>query len=471
MDGLEISELTLGTVRDNTYDFRIESEFHKKCYVDLNRRLYNCHAKMLMNGMADMVTDGTHFTPEYFDVGVPFLSALNVKENDLDLDAGYKFISEKHHKILCKRVHPKSGDILLRKVGVGARYACVVPDGAFDFSIFVSLACIRANINPYYLSTFINSKYGQMQLLRFNKGISQPDLHLEDIKRLLVPEFSEKFYTTIEDAVRVGNTALDKSRMIYKEAAKELEDYFSFDLCDRQSIGTVKSMSESFGVSKRLDAEYYEPKYDRLFARLNEFPTKRLGGKRGIVTTFKSLEPGSDMYCEKGIPFVRVSDVTKYGICEPAIKLPVDLVEDAQNFFPKKDTILFSKDGSVGIAYQLEEDAHFFTSSALLHLTVRDPYEILPEYLTLVLNSSAVQLQAQRDSNGAVIQHWKPSEIENVIVPILDMETQNHLKRKVQESFMLRRQAMKWIKAAKDTVEAAVEQGEEKAVRLLEQSL
>ena len=57
------------------------------------------------------------------------------------------------------------------------------------------------------------------------------------------------------------------------------------------------------------------------------------------------------------------------------------------------------------------------TSGALLHLTIKNPDEILPDYLTMVLNSPIVQLQAERDTNGAIIQHWKPSEIEKVVIP------------------------------------------------------
>ena len=53
---------------------------------------------------------------------------------------------------------------------------------------------------------------------------------------------------------------------------------------------------------------------------------------------------------------------------------------------PKKDTILLSKDGTVGIAYKMNKDEDIITSSAILHLDVKDE-KVLPDYLTLVLNS------------------------------------------------------------------------------------
>ena len=144
-------------------------------------------------------------------------------------------------------------------------------------------------------------------------------------------------------------------------------------------------------------------------------------------------------------------------------------VEHPETLFPKKDSILFSKDGSVGIAYKLEEDAQFITSSALLQLTVRDTKIILPDYLTLVLNSPVVQLQAERAASGAVIQHWKPSEIQQVIIPVLDMPEQRKLSQMVQQSFSLRRQSEQLLDCAKHAVELAIEQGEDVAIEWLKE--
>lgn len=65
----------------------------------------------------------------------------------------------------------------------------------------------------------------------------------------------------------------------------------------------------------------------------------------------------------------------------------------------------------------------------------------MPDYLTLVLNSIVVKMQAERDAGGSIIQHWKPSEIENVIIPILGPETQMEITNKVRDSFKLREES------------------------------
>ena len=255
--------------------------------------------------------------------------------------------------------------------------------------------------------------------------------------------------------------------LAYENAQSHLNNTIGLDLVLPDNTISEKTFSSSFKKTGRLDAEYYQPKFDILFDKLSKLSNKRLGGDNGITNIKKSIEPGSDSYKDEGVPFVRVSDVSKYEITSPEIYLSHDVVENVAALFPKKDTILFSKDGSVGIAYKLERDEDIITSGALLHLTVKNTSEVLPDYLTLVLNSLVVQMQAERDSNGAIIQHWKPSEIENVIIPILDMDKQKELTEMIQKSFTLRCQSKQLLEYAKQAVEMAIEQGEDAALAWL----
>lgn len=215
---------------------------------------------------------------------------------------------------------------------------------------------------------------------------------------------------------------------------------------------TYKKLSNSFLKSGRLDAEYYQPKYDHLFSELKRFKTKTI---RQIATLSKSIEPGSDAYCEKGIPFIRVADLSKFGLSEPAVYL--NKLEFKDTIRPQKDTILLSKDGSVGIAYKMEEPIDVITSGAIIHLNITDK-DVLPDYLTLVLNSSVVKLQAERDAGGSIIQHWKPSEIEDVIIPILPTSEQVTISKMLQQSFTLRKESKRLLQKAIQIVETAIEE-------------
>ena len=214
----------------------------------------------------------------------------------------------------------------------------------------------------------------------------------------------------------------------------------------------IKTLKESFLSTGRLDAEYYQPKYEEMIKHIETFNTERLNA---IVSIKKSIEPGSNAYETEGIPFIRVSDVSKFGLSDPDIYLDKSKFGNL-GLQPKKDTILLSKDGSVGIAYKVEEDLEVITSGALLHLWVTNK-DFLPDYLTLVLNSEVVKMQAERDAGGSIIQHWKPSEIEQVIIPKIPMPTQQQISALIRESFALRKECERLLADAKEMVEREIE--------------
>ena len=286
------------------------------------------------------------------------------------------------------------------------------------------------------------------------------------IKALMIPNISKTLSDKIESIVISANDSRQKAMELFSEAEKNFIQILSFDtFTDPKEVSTVKRFSESFGISGRIDAEYYQSKYDDLFNRLKAFNCKKL---KKIVDIKKSIEPGSEFYVDDGIPFVRVSDIDKFGISEPPIRLPNDIEKNVQLLFPKKNTILLTKDGSCGIAYKMKEDSEVITSSAILHLTVKDVNEILPDYLVLVINSSIVRLQAERDAGGSIIQHWKPSEIGEVLIPIIDIQMQKELVAQIQEAFVLLKESDIKLKKAINIVEKAIEQSKPGAIEFFD---
>ena len=224
---------------------------------------------------------------------------------------------------------------------------------------------------------------------------------------------------------------------------------------------TVKNLGDTFAVSGRLDSEYYQEKYDSLFEKLSANKCDKLSN---LVTIKKSIEPGSESYQTKGIPFIRVQDLEKFGVTETNVFLSESEFKNCIR--PKKDTILLSKDGTVGRAYKMNKDEDIITSSAILHLDVKDK-RILPDYLTLVLNSIAVRMQAEKDAGGSIINHWKKSEIENVIIPIIKKERQEEISKLLIESENLRSESKSILEKAVKSVETAIEYGEDKAIAYL----
>lgn len=397
--------------------------------------------------------------------GIPFIRIENIKGGfDID-DAELIYISEFDHKRLSNSAL-KVDDLILSKVGNSIGYFARVDELINECNISENNIGIKLHSFPHerkhYILTYLNTHYANKLVLRRRSGNAQPKLNVGDLTYIPIPLFSADLELKISELVMRSKYTIELSKSAYRDAENILLD--KLELIEWRipsKTQSVKKVSESFIESGRLDAEYYQPKYDELFALLGVYDTKTLSE---IVSIKKSIEPGSEAYQTDGIPFIRVANLSKFGISDTDVYLSAE--EYGDTIRPEKDTILLSKDGSVGIACKVEKDTDIITSGAILHLTVKDD-SVIPDYLTLVLNSIIVKMQAERDAGGSVIQHWKPSEIEKVVIPILDNEVQVQITEKVQESFALRRESAQLLELAKTAVEIAIEQGEDKAMELL----
>ncbi|MDT9500354.1 restriction endonuclease subunit S, partial [Capnocytophaga canimorsus] len=137
--------------------------------------------------ICEFITDGTHQTPKYSESGYIFLSSKNVTTGKINWE-DVKYVGEELHNILYKRIAPKLDDILLAKNGTTGIAAIVDRDIIFD--IYVSLAILRPfnkYINSKYLLHIINSSTTKSQFDKGLKGIGVPNLHLEQIRKVLIP--------------------------------------------------------------------------------------------------------------------------------------------------------------------------------------------------------------------------------------------------------------------------------------------
>ena len=459
MEGLEIKEKKLYEVLSNK-DFRIDSSFYTKepkknpdlIYAKIGEHLISSQYGISI----EMNTDS---------VGYPIYRMNEIHDMlcDLDVDKCADITQAEYDRFALK-----DRDVLFNRTN---SFEWVGRTGIYyqndDIQRTFASYLVRLNpkdsILPEYLCAYLNSKYGEWDVKRrARQSINQTNVNPEEVKEIEIPILDIDLQQKIRCCFTQANSLRILSQKTYSEAELILHNELGINSIAVTDVNVSQKRFSDFINSGRLDAEYYQPKYDDLFSRLSKFETKRLGD---IVQIRKSIEPGSEAYQNQGIPFIRVSNLSKFGFSDTEIHLSPDEYGDVIR--PKQNTILLSKDGSVGIAYKVEQDMDVITSGAILHLTITDN-EFMPDYLTLVLNSVIVGMQAERDAGGSIIQHWKPSEIENVIIPKLSQEIQQEITNKVKESFALRRESKRLLDLAKTAVETAIEQGENAALRLLD---
>lgn len=161
----------------------------------------------------------------------------------------------------------------------------------------------------------------------------------------------------------------------------------------------VKSFAESFLSSSRLDAEYYQPKYDEAEKAITDcgFPTEKLGN------LIEAVQNGYDYrdYTETGTPYIRVGDVKGGQInIEHAVKIPISIADVSKPIGLQVGDILFTRKGSFGnsaVVTELEVDSIISSEIMLVRLTVLQKESLLPEYVSLFLNSDLGYLQISEE--------------------------------------------------------------------------
>lgn len=133
------------------------------------------------------ITDGTHKTPNYQKIGVPFLSIANISSGNYD--GNPKFISEEEHSHLIKRCKPEFGDILLCRIGTLGKPFINKLD--FEFSIFVSLALIKLVDKSLgeYLKLVLDSpnSYSFIDQIKVGGGTHTFKINIEDLNTFPIP--------------------------------------------------------------------------------------------------------------------------------------------------------------------------------------------------------------------------------------------------------------------------------------------
>jgi hypothetical protein len=442
-------------------DFRIEAEY------------WNSNKNKLALKASEAISFSQYGTSKTLNEDKLGFPILRLNEFDSFFIGEPQKYTDKIDKETFSNLKLKKNDVLICRTNGNPKYvgrASIVPED-YDYGFASYLFRVRPDskiINSATLVAYLNSKYGREEIEKYSLVSNQANFSPAKFRKIKLPQFSSILQEKIEDIIFDSYNHLKLSKKKYKDAEEILLDLFDFDNFLRNILKkqlSVKSLKDAM-IFNRIDAEYFQPKYDDLINKIKEKDSALL---IDVVDIQKSVEPGSASYKAEGIPFVRVSDISKFGIDEPKIHLSPELF--SKTISPQKDTILFSKDGTCGIAYKFIDSNRIITSSALLHLSKKEDVNIDLDFLTLVLNSPIIQMQAERDAGGSIIKHWSIPQIEQVEIPIVEEYIQQDIGDKIRSSFFLRRISEKLIKTAQKAVEIAIEVGEDEALTFIDKNL
>ena len=462
---MQHSVISLDEAKTDNELFRIDAEYFQNDLLNLETKIKEKKWDYLENVSSSIINFGAYSLCnqiEFVDEGVPYLNVGNIGDGVITYNHSPKISKEVSTSILWKSL-VKEKQVLLTIAGTigNAAIAINLPDGCNSNQAIANIT-VSDKISPYYLTIYLNSKFGKGQTKRLTISSVQPNLLLTQVKKikLYIPDLQLQevisgYYKTALDVLVQSEKSYTKAQTIL------LSELGLLNWQPKQQLSFVKHYSDT-AKAGRIDAEYYQPKYEEIINSIRAYSGgwDTLGN---LVTIKKCTEVGSDEYIDHGVPFVRVSNISPFEITKEKY-ISDRLYTEIKQHQPHRGEILFSKDATPGIAHYLNEKPEkMIPSSGILRLKIKTD-KINNEYLTLVLNSILTKEQVSRDVGGSVILHWRPDQVKNTVIPILPAEIQSEIKAQVIESFNLRKRCKHLLECAKRAVEIAIEQNEETAM-------
>lgn len=259
MDGLDFQEIKKSELEN---EFTIGAEYYGKKYVESISVVKRQKKTIPLGQMWILATDGDHGSPDYQESGVLYLLSECVKEGYIE-KAKCRYITEaKNRELKRSCLHP--GDIVVTKTGVYFGKSAVIPESIPEANTIahVGKITLKSQYNPYYVSTFLNCKYGYCQLRRRGIKATRPEIKLVEFPDIVIPEFSDRLYSAVEASVRKANTLLELASGTMELSAKLIIDSLAVGSSHAERVSkALVSFKNSFQLTGRLDAEYYQLKY------------------------------------------------------------------------------------------------------------------------------------------------------------------------------------------------------------------
>jgi len=401
------------------------------------------------------ITQGPN--PKFKSSGTPCLNGKNIYLGTASA-AEPNFVSnEEFEKYKSFKLKPNDIVITLKHATKIGRLWIIDNDERKMFSRNVGLIRLskKSTINPPTLLFYLWSNQSQKILDRIATGgtSGQITLTISQLKTIPIPVFSKNFQNFLSKSLREYQSLTQLIQDTYDKAEGLLLTELGIKEWNPRSITTFSESISSVINKKRMDAEHFQPKFHEMFEKLKNVSLIPLWKLSKIK---KGIEVGSDAYTNKGYPFWRVSNLTKYGFDESSLNFISNekYLSLKNDFEPKKGELLLSKDATPGLCYYLDRPIKGLISGGILRLIPKRT--ILPYYLEIVINSLVVQLQIEQDAGGSIIKHWKPSLIANTLIPRLKPKIEEKINQLVKESHQAREQSIQLLEDTINRVESII---------------
>ena len=453
---MQYSVVDYQSIVDASHSLRFDAEFFRPDYLQVQRRLEAIGSHKLSDFQIN-IRHPKEIKRNYVDNGVLFLRAQNVRPLSIDLTANPVYISEEDAERLKENtIHYK--DILITRSGANAGQCAIYLENSYAISSSHTFILKSGNLNPFFLAIFLNSRYGKTLIEKGKYGSAQPEVAPYFLYQIPIPNWNN-LPSVIEKTYLRSKELTELSKTRYAEAETLLLS--ELGLADWQPKHTLAFATDyaSMQQAERIDADYFQPKYDDIISAIKSYPEGWGVGANQVHLKDSNFKPEP----ETEYKYIELANIGSSG------EIKGCMVEQGQGLPSRArckvntgDVIASSVEGSLeSIALVTEEYDNALCSTGFHRVK---PGTLNSETLLVFLKSGVGQLQLKKGCSGTILTAINRDEFGRIILPTIRAEKQAEIQQKVMESFNLRKQAKDLLECAKQAVEIAIEQDEQTAI-------
>ncbi|ECL9466862.1 restriction endonuclease subunit S [Campylobacter jejuni] len=456
---LEISVLKLSEVQKDNESKRIDSEFFKKEYFDAMETMQLNQVEYLGDNMK---FNSRYSQPKYDETSkIKVINSQYIRNEYID----YENAKSGYGKIVPKE------SVLINATGVGTLGRVFINILDFDFSIDSHINVIvvknKTYLNPYFLAIFLQSYYGQIQIIRYYSGTSgQIEIYPRDFNYFKIPIFPMEFQLEIQTLVKDSYKALEESKELYKKAEEAL--YLELGLYPKNPLQSlldsktnnptkslnisIRTLKESFLKTGRLDSEYYQSKYEDIEKFIKSYPN----GYDSFSSIIDNKDTNFTPKNNENYSYIELANIGNNGnISEPISDLGKNLPTRARRIVSKGDVIISSIEGSLSSCALItqEFDKHLVSTGFF----VLNSKLLNGETLLVMFKSQIFQEYLKKFPSGTILCAINKEELSKILIPTIDPTTQEKIAKYIQESFNLRKKSKQLLDNAKIKVEEQIQ--------------
>jgi type I restriction enzyme, S subunit len=453
---------------------RLDSEYYQKKFLELEIKINEIGQSTInsIKGELDCsafypsITEDYDFTAK----GVPFLRVNEIQNGLITITENTAFLPQHildNNTSTIKIAYPD--DIVIAKGGNTLAKLGIVTNQYPYYALCRDLILMKTgsikNCNKYYLWVFLHSDLGQSLLWRTASQTGQPHLTLPAIGEIGIPRFSSRFENLFEDIYIKSLKTKSKSKLIYSKAENILLEVLGLKDFEPCTDGVnVKGFKESFLSTGRLDAEYYQKKYEDIEQIIRQSDTFKL---KDVFDLLSNTSPSE--YTESGIKVIKTKNIR---IPNVEIENITDHTNDKCLLVQQNDLLFASMGvGSLGrISYIDCNITNCTTDGTIKIFRCKDAFKNrnveIPTLLFLTSSYGQELIYKFVIGSTGIISIGKDN-IENLLIPKIDYEIAANLTNMVLDSQSLKKESEQLLEFAKKAVEIAIEEGEEKAMNYI----